>query len=152
MWIFSVYSDNNIIISYTTLSRRSEGNRGLSTHQTNIDTSQSPLVADLISLPLDDVALSKVSTVRAYFLPTPHNIQQRYCIFRHKPFLHPYKHFKQSNLTCLITRSTHNSCLSYKIKSSSDLYSIKFQSRSRNLASQININATMQHMFGRLHN
>ena len=39
--------------------------------------------------PSDDVAFRKVSTMRAYFIPTPHNIQWRYCRGSTKNVLHP---------------------------------------------------------------
>ena len=73
------------------------------------------------------VAFSQVSTVSVYCLPTPHNIQKRYQICSPKFFLHAYKNSQQSNFTCHTTRYTNNSCLSFKIKSSSYLHSTIFQ-------------------------
>ena len=101
--------------------------------------------------PRDDVTFRNVSTVRVYCLKTPHNIQQRYPIFRRKSFLCPSKHSQQSNLTCIITITTQNSCLSYNMKSSSDLHSTQLHAHIIKQASQINLSVTMQRIFGRLH-
>ena len=70
-----------------------------------------------------DVASRKVSTARAYCLP-PHSILSKYTIGAGpSPFSIHLKTFKKRNSTCLITISTHHSCLPYKMKSSSDLHS-----------------------------
>ena len=130
MCLLCVWLDINIIISYTTVSRRAYENRGL---WKNI-LPQPPLITLWLLAsyphPCDDVAARKVSTMRAYCFPTQYNLQKIYHIFIPKSFLRPYRHSQQGNLTCLITISTQNSCLSYNIKSLSDLNFTKLQSRS----------------------
>ena len=53
----------------------------------------------------------------------PGRFQMWRIIFILKSFLHPSKQYQLGNLTCLITSSTHNWCLSYNMKSSSCLHS-----------------------------
>ena len=52
MCLLCVCSDINIIIEYTTVSRREEENKDSSMQQPTTDTSQNPLVSDLIYPPL----------------------------------------------------------------------------------------------------
>ena len=69
-----------------------------------------------------DVTFRKVSIVRVSCFPPPHNCKSRYRRSSTKSFLHTPKHSQQMYSTCIITGSTQHSCLSYKIKSSSDLH------------------------------
>ena len=126
MCIFFATSDINIILAYTKDSRREEK---IGYHQLNCLSQPPPITIWLqtsFTHPCYDMNTRKVSTARSYLPPTPHNIKWRYHRVAPKLFLHPPKNSQQKNSTFLITSSTHNSCLLYRMKYTSDLHSGNF--------------------------